>query len=215
MPLFPRPLVVPDTTCVSCGGVLGKHARRGRCARCYRGGLHRGELGRLARPSAADRFWSHVNKRGPVHPHTSSRCWEWTASTDTSGYGLFRPTSHAMDKAHRWSWEQDRGPIPVGMQVLHTCDNRRCVRPSHLFLGTLPTNMADRNQKARQARGERAGRHILTDEIVLAARAMRRAGSTYKAVAGRFNVNPATMTKAITGRSWKHLPGGTLFGGSP
>ncbi len=93
-----------------------------------------------------ERFWSKVEK--------SPDCWLWKAAT-ASGYGTFRGPDGLMIGAHRMSYILAYGAIPDGLQVLHTCDNKLCVRPDHLFLGTHQDNMDDMLAKGRQALGDR------------------------------------------------------------
>lgn len=75
-------------------------------------------------------------------------CWLWKKSVNKLGYGNF----HVGDKnlaAHRVAWELLRGPIPPGVHVLHHCDNRRCVNPDHLYLGSHRDNMRDKINRDR------------------------------------------------------------------
>ena len=92
------------------------------------------------------RFWDKVDKTGD--------CWEWKG-TKRRGYGRFR-FNGALTDAHRASWQLANGPIPEmegtdhrGTCVLHKCDNRSCVRPDHLFIGTHNANVMDMIDKGR------------------------------------------------------------------
>ena len=88
------------------------------------------------------RFWSRVIK--------ADGCWQWTGPTFPFGHGSI--SAHGKTtRAHRVSWELHNGPIPVGMHVLHKCDNPPCVNPEHLYLGTNVENTRDRDARRRQA----------------------------------------------------------------
>lgn len=86
------------------------------------------------------------------------KCLPWQGHKTVKGYGNFRWTTKASDPkmlAHRAAWTLLRGPIPDGMSVLHRCDNRPCVNPNHLYLGTQLDNMRDCSAKGRLLSGPR------------------------------------------------------------
>lgn len=146
--------------------------------------------------SVEQRFLSHVNK-------TSSQtgCWEWTAYKISNGYGQFGYNSK-MQYAHRVSYELFKGPIPKGLHCLHTCDNPKCVCPSHLFLGTYQQNMDDRNSKNRQAKGENHGASKLTESQVLE---IRNSTLSQKELTDLYHVTKQTISYIKNKKTWKHI----------
>lgn len=88
------------------------------------------------------RFWKQVDM--------GKECWEWTGCLNSNGYGSISvPDKPSPVMAHRFSYEMANGLIPLGMFVCHHCDNPKCVRPSHLFLGDQRANLADAKAKGR------------------------------------------------------------------
>jgi hypothetical protein len=158
------------------------------------------------RTHIARRFWSKVGM--------GEGCWEWRGVIDRYGYGLVRGLvkvngQRRMAGAHRVAQELTRGLIPTGLCVLHRCDNRACVRPSHLFLGTHADNARDRDAKNRHRAlsGEASGMAKLTAVQV---RQMRDLATESQAspreLAQRFGVGDTTVRHVLARRTWRSLP---------
>ena len=108
-------------------------------------------------------------------------------------------------QAHRLMWTGFHGPIPVGMVIMHICDNRACVNIEHLRLGTMGENNEDRDAKGRQARGERVHLAKLTADDIPVIRARRAANDTLAAIAADYGVTRQAIAQAVGNHTWKHI----------
>lgn len=137
---------------------------------------------------------------------TSDGCTEWTGRIDRHGYGRFRSPSGRVVQAHRAAWEIANGQIPDGLYVLHTCDNRRCVNPSHLFLGTRKDNNNDMLIKKRGARGEKNGNAKLTKpsvEFIRSEFLSRRMSSLE--LGKKYGIGRNYVYQLVHSNRWKHV----------
>lgn len=161
---------------------------------------------RITDPAFVARFWEKVQK--------TEGCWLWTGSFTrgrSAGYGRAylsaarKGAVHA--RAHRLAWAITHGD-PGEMCVLHRCDNRLCVNPEHLFLGTVQDNNADRDSKGRgwDRSGERNVNARLSDADVLAIRRLRAKGKSLREIGERFGIADTTVSGIALKRAWKHVP---------
>lgn len=133
------------------------------------------------------RFW-----RGVI---VTDGCWLWTSHV-VDGYGSIRVHGRQM-KVHRYSFAIHYGYLPANLKILHTCDIRNCVRPTHLFVGTDGDNARDRSAKGRSA-------SVLTREIVDRLPVIkRRTGLTDSQLARIYGVHQTTITRALNGSRWR------------
>lgn len=159
--------------------------------------------------SIEKKFWKKVQK--------TDDCWIWTAcgSGPDGKYGGIM-IRHKKQKAHRVSYEIHFGAIPKGMYVCHSCDNPKCVRPDHLFLGTAKQNTQDCISKRRMhfqikpdfmanLRGSQNPKSKLTERVVLEMRNRRKLGESLRGLAREAGVCHKTLLSAIHGKTWSHV----------
>lgn len=152
------------------------------------------------------RFWAKVS------PEPNTGCWIWAGGLTQQGYGAIGlgAASAGVMLAHRLSWTFAVGPIPRGKWVLHRCDNRWCVNPAHLFLGSRQDNIDDcvskrRNRWPLAAFGE--AHHAATTTVAQAKRVKAhgsRGGKTRKEIAAVVGVSKWVVDQILTGKTWRH-----------
>lgn len=150
-----------------------------------------------------DKFWPKVDVREP------DECWEWQACILSTGYGSIGRGGFGGGSiaAHRASWELHHGPIPKGLVVMHTCDNRACVNPAHLKLGTHKENSEDMMRKGRHRfkapLGDKSSLSKLTANQI---RFIKRHPEIPSAeIAEAMGVGYVAIWRIRTGKTWSHI----------
>lgn len=143
------------------------------------------------------RFWSRVDVK------SESECWEWTRGTTSDGYGVFHFGNSSI-RTHRFSFKQHFGQIREHDCVCHTCDNPKCVNPSHLWVGTRADNNADKEAKQRgvhpdQSNGEGNTNASITTPEVIAIKVMARKGMPQARIAAFIGVSNAAVCMIVQG----------------
>lgn len=127
---------------------------------------------------------------------TAAGCIEWRGWCNNSGYGMIKSSSkpyvHLL--AHRVAYELHHGRIENGLDVMHSCDNKRCVNVEHLSVGSHQENMADMVEKGRQRRSS------LSETDVERIKDMYRSGALQKQIASQFGVSRPLVSMILTGR---------------
>lgn len=166
--------------------------------------------------SIVERFWSKVAFAD------GNACWLWTGYLGEHGYGIFHAVEGNAIGAHRFAYILSRGPIPIGLVLLHGCDNPPCVRPDHLRPGTQQANVddmwaknrgpsGDRNgarlHPNRIARGERRWNAKLDEAKVIEMRERTAAGASIGEIGAAFGVRNSVVSRVVTGQTWTHVGG--------
>lgn len=144
----------------------------------------------------SERFWEKVKR--------TSTCWVWQGARLLDGYGAFKMSSGSTNghqkRAHHVAWQLTHGVVPKGKQVLHTCDNRLCVRPDHLFLGTCKDNMGD---KATKQRSHSARSRLTAAQI----KRIRKEAEhcTYRGLAAKYGTQHGVISRIVRRITYRHI----------
>lgn len=149
-------------------------------------------------------FWWRVNSQTV---EKENGCLEFTGCKDDCGYGRINNGHGKLVRLHRAVWERDHGAPPKGMVVMHLCDNRACIRPSHLVLGTQAQNIADMDLKGRRRtlRGSEHGMSKLSEMDIPVIRRKLSSGQTQASIAKEYGVTEGMIAHIAHGRSWSHI----------
>lgn len=140
-------------------------------------------------------------------PEPNSGCWLWTGSLTRGGYGHIRDMvgdNWGMRRAHRVSYELNKGDIPQGKVIMHTCDNPLCVNPSHLKVGTNLENTRDKVSKGRHSWGIKDGHNKLNLRLANHIREYYKSyEAEYKHIAIIFGTSTQQVCRIINNQIWR------------
>lgn len=146
--------------------------------------------------------WRHIDASGDL-----DACWPWLLSCNPqTGYGQFT-VNYRLYSVPRLIFELTHGRVPPGKRVCHSCDNRRCANPRHLFAGTAKDNSEDMVRKGRQSRrvGVLNTQAKLDDENVRLIRSLLAAGMRQREIASLFGLHQVAVSLIKRGLRWAHV----------
>lgn len=148
---------------------------------------HGAALSKARAGDKADRFWRGVLERD------FSKCWNWQGFIDEAGYGISNWDGKNI-RGHVLSLELSGRPVPAGMHGCHTCDNKSCVNPCHLYVGTPAQNARD---------AVLSGSHAKKLDVARVLK-IRASNSTAKALASEYGVTEAMIYQIRSRKKWRH-----------
>lgn len=138
-----------------------------------------------------------------IEKDSETGCWNWAGMKNPNGYGQVKRDGKFL-LAHRYSYMLHKGDIGEYF-VLHKCDNRKCVNPDHLFLGTQKDNQQDMKAKKRHVFGERSSQAKLTEKQVVSMYELHEGGMGTILLARNFGVTKNLAWMIVRGKVWSHL----------
>lgn len=151
------------------------------------------------RLNANEKFWRHVSISG------LETCWEWTGAKTDVGYGFF---THEKKNggAHRWAWFLTRGSYPNPSEVIcHSCDNKSCVNPCHLFIGSHMDNSSDMVRKKRHLKNQMGSKSKTSLDDAVKVKHLLSLGYSPTSISRCFGININSCWGILYGTSCKHV----------
>lgn len=175
--------------------------------RVCRDGIFRNAVRQLTPEERHARFLKFIQK------DKITGCWNWLGAVggSTSKYPHLCVNGKLV-KGHRYSWEfYNNSTIPIGKIVRHKCDNKLCVNPKHLLVGTQRDNILDMDKRGRRKigflYGELSPCSKYTQAMVLSVLRLRKIGRTIPEIASETKVGRSAVSSILCGRSWNQITG--------
>ena len=143
-------------------------------------------------------------------PKDETQCWPWSGGKNSKGYGYFWDGKRLV-RAHRFMWEfSDNSKLKLGQLVIHSCDNRGCVNPAHLRVGTASDNMQDMVKRGRHYMHHRMvgpnGRTLVVSDVKAIRHLLTTTKMLHREIAEWFGVHRSTISELSRGEIWKIVP---------
>lgn len=172
--------------------------RYGLCPKHYYRKMRHGDVhAQVLVTPGARKHWMEI----VANSEHGDACIEWPFKVNIDGYGVFHLGRKPV-RANRWIMERLGHELPPGAFVCHTCHNRRCVNPQHLYVGTPASNSADMREAGRSTRGEANARAQLTESQVREIRLRASRGERQADIGASYGVSQSCVAAIVSRRNW-------------
>lgn len=149
-------------------------------------------------PLIIRKFFSRVSE-------SKNGCWEWIGGINSSGYGCFK-FQEKQQLTHRLSYSWFVGPIECGKLICHLCNNKKCVNPHHLYLGTQFENMRDAVKDGLIEVGEKSSSSKLKyKDVVSIKKEYKNSNLTQYELAKKYKTVQTNIHMIVSGKTWKNV----------